>query len=367
MNRVTANFIVFILMSVGAFIALVTGIAHAGGAELPCGGVQSGCDVIALKENSHWFNVPIAFYGLALYMFVAFLAMFRAAIGLENSPKLGVGIWLMLAVGALISVGLVAHAYMNLKATCLWCLASMITMVIAFLVHTYATTTGKLGGKAPPFAAFMGVLSLAVIAGAGYGFSLRAEAPSTEFVENLKPVYDSTDVFLGDENATITITEFTDLYCPTCRSQHAWLMGELGSLIEGGKVKLVVRHYPLPNLHPLAIEAALFAEWAREEGKFWEFFDAVHQIDDNEDKALLFKAIESIGLDVRFAETLLADKALRTPYVDRMQKDIDDGTALGVEATPSWFVDYADGQRQFAVGSGIQRLVGDPKFQSAIR
>jgi hypothetical protein len=50
-----------------------------------------------------------------------------------------------------------------------------------------------------------------------------------------------------------------------------------------------------------------------------------------------------------------------------MQKDIDDGTALGVEATPSWFVDYEDGQRQFAVGSGIQRLVGDPKFQSAIR
>src|SRR5688500_10587368 len=334
MSRVTANFVVFVLASLGAFIALVTGIAHAGGAELPCGGIQSGCNVIAQPENSQWFGVPIAFYGLALYMFVALLAMFRAAIGIENSPKLGTGMWIMLAMGALISVGLIAHAYMNLKATCLWCFASAITMVIAFLVHSYGMTNARREGRAAPFAAFMGMLSLAVVVGAAYGFSLRPDVPDSVTVVNTKPTHEDSDAFIGAENAPIVITEFTDLYCPTCRSQHAWLMNRIGPLIEGGKIKLVVRHYPLPNLHPLAIEAALFATWAQSEGKFWEFFDAAHQVQDKEDKEALFRAVASAGLDRRYAETLLADKALRDPLVKLMQKDIDDATSLGVEATP---------------------------------
>ena len=144
-------------------------------------------------------------------------------------------------------------------------------------------------------------------------------------------------------------------------------MSRIGPLIDAGKIKLVVRHYPLPNLHPLAIEAALFATWAQSEGKFWEFFDAAHQVQDKEDKEALFQAVAAAGLDRRYAETLLADKALRDPLVKLMQKDIDDATALLVEATPSWFVDYPNGQRQFAVGSGIQRLVADDMFQDAIR
>lgn len=365
MPRASANFVVFLLASAGVFIALVTGIAHAGGAELPCGGAQSGCDVISLKENSHWMGVPIAFYGLAVYLFVGFLSMFRAALGMEQSPRLGTAMWMLLAAGSIISVGLIAHANLNLKATCLWCLASMVTMVAAFLVHTYGMTTAKSGGRSAPFGAFIGALSIAVIAGTAYGFSLRGDPPIT--VGNTLPVYEETDAFLGDEDAPLVITEYTDLYCPTCRSQHAWIISQLGPLIEAGRIKVVVRHYPLPNLHPLAIEAALFALWAQEKGKFWEFFNAAHQISEKEDKEQLLAAVKVAGLDVAEAEKLLADKLLRTPFVTAMQKDIDDGTALGVEATPSWFVDYPDGQRQFAVGSGIQRLVGDRMFQSAIR
>jgi protein-disulfide isomerase len=367
MSRVNANFVVFLLACVGAFIALVTGIAHAGGAELPCGGAQSGCDVIAQKENSHFLNVPIAFYGLAAYMFVGFLAMFRAALGLENSPKLGSGMWVVLAIGAIVSVGLIAHARMNLGATCLWCLASAITMVLAFFVHTYGMTAAKQAGRATPFWTFMAALSIAVVAGTAYGFSLRGEAPGSTTVEANKAAYEASDPFLGKAEAPISITEFTDLYCPTCRSQHAWLMNEIGREIDSGTVKVVVRHYPLPHLHPLAIEAALFAVYAQEKGKFWEFFKAAHRIADKEDKEKLFDAVKEAGLDVPFAQKLLADKAVRTPYVEAMQKDIDDATALGVEATPSWFVDYPDGKRQFAVGSGIQKLVGDDMFQEAIR
>jgi protein-disulfide isomerase len=213
----------------------------------------------------------------------------------------------------------------------------------------------------------MGVLSVAVVAGAAVGFSLKGVPPPPTTIEAVEPAYESTDIFLGDPDAPIAITEFTDLYCPTCRSQHAWLMQSLGRLIESGRIKLIVRHYPLPDLHPLAIEAALFAIWAQEKGKFWEFFEAAHQIEDKENKALLLAAVQAAGLDPVEAQKLLDDKELRAPYVAEMQKDIDDAGKLRVEATPSWIVDYADGQRQFAVGSGIQKLIGDPKFQEAIK
>jgi len=359
MTRVAANQIVFALASLGVFIALVTGIAHASGVQLPCGGVQSGCDIIALPENSRWLDVPIAFYGMAAYMVVALFALFRAAIGLENSPKLGQGMWLILGVGSLISLGLIAHAYIGLHATCKWCLASAATMVVALLVHTYGSTSARPGGKQLPFGAYMAILSVAAVSGTAFGFSLRGEPPTADPVKPELPAYDTSDVFLGKVDAPVTITEFTDLYCPSCRSQHKWLTETIHSLIEAGKVKLVIRHYPLPELHPLAIQAAMYAIWAQEEGKFWEFMDAVHHIEDNSDNEALLNAVKSVGLDASKVEAVLKDEKRR----QALQKDIDDGTKLHVESTPTWIVDYPDGSRQVTVASGIQGLVGAAQFK----
>jgi len=359
MTRVAANQIVFVLASVGVFIALVTGIAHASGVQLPCGGIQSGCDVIALPENSQWFGVPIAFYGLAACMFVALFALFRAAIGLEQSPKLGMGMWALLGASALISVGLVTHAFTGLHATCMWCLASTVTIVAAFLIHSYASGQGREGGRQWPFGIYMAILSAAALAGAGYGFSLRSELPQAATSRQDIPAYDDSDVFLGKADAPVAVTEFTDLYCPTCRSQHAWFMNEIGPLIEAGKVKLVIRHYPLPELHPLAIKAAMYAIWAQEEGKFWEFMDAAHHIQDNADEQALIAAVQSVGLDSSKTEAILKDDARRRT----LQLDIDDAAKLHVDSTPTWIVDYPDGSRQLTIASGIQRLVADVHFK----
>jgi protein-disulfide isomerase/uncharacterized membrane protein len=359
MTRVAANQIVFVLASIGVFIALVTGIAHASGVQLPCGGVQSGCNVIAQPENSQWFGVPIAFYGLAAYMFVALFALFRGAIGLEQSPKLGMGMWVLLGCGALISVGLVTHAYTGLHASCIWCLASTVTIVAAFLVHSYGSGQAKAGGKQWPFASFMAILSAAAIGGAAYGFSLRLDVPQAQTMMQDIPAYEDSDIFLGKADAPVAVTEFTDLYCPTCRSQHAWLMQQVGPMIEAGKVKLVVRHYPLPDLHPLAVKAAMFAIWAQEEGKFWEFMDAVHQIQDSASEAALLSAVDSVGLEAAQAGAILEDTTRR----QTLQKDIDDAAKLHVDSTPTWVVDYPDGSRQMTIASGIQRLVADVHFK----
>lgn len=370
MTRVAANQVVFFLACVGVFIALVTGIAHAAGAELPCGG-SGGCDIIARPENSHFLNVPIAFYGLAMYLFVGFMCIFRAAIGLENSPRLGTGMWVMLALGSLVSVGLITKSVTQLHATCHWCVANLVVVVLAFLVHTFGTVKGSTGGKQWPFAGFAVVMTAFVLAGTGYGFMLasKSQPKIVDTVTNEPPpaAYHADDYVIGDPSAPITITEFTDLYCPTCRSQHSWILGALEGAITAGRVKIVVRHYPLPDVHPYAMHAAVIALWAQEQGKFEDFVREAHQIMDKTSEDELYAAVGRAGLDETEAKSLFTDKEKRTPYADALQKDIDDATALLVEATPSWIVDYPSGRRQFSVGSGIQRLVGSSTFQDELR
>jgi protein-disulfide isomerase len=232
-------------------------------------------------------------------------------------------------------------------------------MVAAFLTHSYGSGMGKPGGRQWPFVAYMAILSAAAIAGTGYGYSLRGEVPGANTVKQDVPAYDESDVFMGSADAPVVVTEFTDLYCPTCRSQHAWFMSKVGPLIEAGKVRLVMRHFPLPETHPLAIKAAMFAIWAQKEGQFWEFMGAVHQIMDNKDEAALLAAVEAVGLDPSQANAVLSDTSTRAA----LQKDMDDAAKLHVDSTPTWVVDYPDGTRQFTIASGIRRLVDDVYFK----
>jgi len=72
----------------------------------------------------------------------------------------------------------------------------------------------------------------------------------------------------GDVDAPVTILEFGDLECPYCRAAA----GPLRELVDtsDGRVRLVWRHFPLFEVHPYALSAALAAEAAGVEGRFWE-------------------------------------------------------------------------------------------------
>ncbi|OGH14525.1 MAG: hypothetical protein A2687_05700 [Candidatus Levybacteria bacterium RIFCSPHIGHO2_01_FULL_38_26] len=82
---------------------------------------------------------------------------------------------------------------------------------------------------------------------------------------------------LGDQNAKVTIVEFSDFECPFCRQFFTGTFPQIKSeYIDTGKVVMYYRHYPLP-FHPLAQPFALASECANEQGKFWEFHDKIFQ------------------------------------------------------------------------------------------
>jgi protein-disulfide isomerase len=139
----------------------------------------------------------------------------------------------------------------------------------------------------------------------------------------------------GNGDARVTIVEFFDPACGTCRAFHPIVKGILRD--NPGKVNLVVRYLPL---HPGSAEVVKILEAARLQGKFWETLEAAYAtqgkwaINHQAYPDLFWKSISSVGLD---PEQVSRD--MQSPAVSQnIQRDTEDGRVLGVDKTPGFFV-----------------------------
>jgi protein-disulfide isomerase len=81
---------------------------------------------------------------------------------------------------------------------------------------------------------------------------------------------------LGNQNAPVALVEFSDYECPFCGAFFKGAEAQIKKeYVDTGKVKLVYRDYPLNQIHPGAQKAAEAARCAGDQGKYWEFHDAV--------------------------------------------------------------------------------------------
>ncbi len=136
----------------------------------------------------------------------------------------------------------------------------------------------------------------------------------------------------GPAGAPITIVEFSDFQCPYC-SRVEPTLARLEKEYPG-KIRLVFRDYPLTQIHPQALKAAEAAGCADEQGKFWPMHDQLFSHQDKLQAEDLKQLAAAAGLDpARFAECL--DSGRRLPEI---QKDQKEGDRLGVQSTPTFFV-----------------------------
>ncbi len=137
----------------------------------------------------------------------------------------------------------------------------------------------------------------------------------------------------GDENAPVTIYEYSDYQCPHC-AQAVPTIKEIKKKFKG-KVKVVYKNFPLPN-HPDARKASLAAMCVHEQksDKFWDFHEKVFENQRflSDDKLKLYA--KPLGIDeAKFTACLESKK-----YEAQVNKDIEEGTALGIRSTPTFFV-----------------------------
>lgn len=108
-----------------------------------------------------------------------------------------------------------------------------------------------------------------------------AEIPAAETGIKIRPADPKTEAVRGNQNAKITIVEFSDFECPFCKRFHQTMQQVISTY--GNDVKWVYRHFPLDGLHQQARPEANMAECAYEQGKFWEFTDGVFKVTPSND------------------------------------------------------------------------------------
>jgi protein-disulfide isomerase len=137
------------------------------------------------------------------------------------------------------------------------------------------------------------------------------------------------------KGATVTLVEFLDYECEACGAAYPIVEQILEEY--KGKVNFVVRNFPN---HKNSLLAANAAEAAGEQGKYWEMYNILfeNQTEWAEKQTpqtkIFIKYAEKIGLDMDKFKTVLDSKK----YDDMLNKDKQEGIALGVNATPTFFI-----------------------------
>jgi len=146
----------------------------------------------------------------------------------------------------------------------------------------------------------------------------------------------------GATNPKVTIEEFVDAECPYCSRS----IGLLNSLIVShpGEIALRFRHFPLPG-HEGSVLAHLALIAAEKQGKFWEMHDLVFAHQDALTRNDLIRYATEVGLDENWFGQELGNPE-NAAVVDR---DRADGESLGVDATPTFFI---NGKKFVGVPSG---------------
>jgi protein-disulfide isomerase len=135
----------------------------------------------------------------------------------------------------------------------------------------------------------------------------------------------------GPANAPVEVIEFSDFQCPYCLRAHPTVNQVLSTY--GDRIRLVYRHYPLPN-HPNARPAAEASQCAAEQGKFWQYYDRLFADQTKLSTEALKQSAAELGMDAgRFNACVDSHK-----YKDQVEADIKDGNDAGVSGTPAFFI-----------------------------
>ena len=132
---------------------------------------------------------------------------------------------------------------------------------------------------------------------------------------------------LGPEGAPYEIVVFSDFQCPFCKRAADEL--KRIHIAKPGRVKIYFKHCPL-EYHPQSVNAALAAEAARLQGKFWEMHDLLFEYSAELHDGIYPAMAEKLGIDVARFEQDMASFEVQ----NRVAADVAESDVLGVDAVP---------------------------------
>ncbi len=193
----------------------------------------------------------------------------------------------------------------------------------------------------------IGIATIVIIIGAV--FLTSSSQTSDKPIADSKLLVKSNSHKTASGSAKVTIVEFGDYQCPACGAAHPTTKQIISNY--GSKINFVFRNFPLTQ-HKNAQIAAEAAEASNEQGKFWEMHDKLYEnqgnwSDVNTPLDLFIGYAKDLGLNTdKFKNDFSTNK-----FADKINQDESDGVALGVNSTPTFFVNG-------------EMLVGSPSYET---
>jgi protein-disulfide isomerase len=338
------NRILLVLSAIGVFVASVLSYAHLTGKSVGCG-VASGCDWLTGRPESKIGPIPIAVFGLAAYLAIFAATALRATDWNKWAPKLNKPTLILTGLGFVISMSLVFMLTVVWKQSCVWCFSSAATMTLLLIGHVpLQKFTNQSAEPVNMDAMLVPFLLIGAIGIAGaYSSNTHGSAMvKPAFGLKLEQILPDDTYFRGKKDARITVVEIADFYCSACR-----LMSGTFKTVEATyspNIRMGYRTFPIQDLpgHEMSLQAAFAAEYARKNGKYFEFVELMFTEDggkaaSEEDIAGL---LDQVGLDgATWLKTFTDD----TATFDSILEFKTNLQASGVASTPTYVV-FVDGK-----------------------
>jgi protein-disulfide isomerase len=152
----------------------------------------------------------------------------------------------------------------------------------------------------------------------------------------LTPPVDRNDHALRGDRPLVTLVEFGDYECPFCGRAYPIVTDALRRIPE--EIQFVFRHFPFSRVHPHALSAALAAEAAGAQGRFWPMHDTLFENQGALEDDDLVGYAEDLGLDLaRFIVDMRGGR-----HLPKVRADFKSAVRSGANGTPTFFI---DGQR----------------------
>jgi protein-disulfide isomerase len=165
----------------------------------------------------------------------------------------------------------------------------------------------------------------------------------------------NSDHSLGSPDARVTIIEYGEFECPHCGRAHFHLK-QLRDRFDELEMRLVFRHLARDEVHPFSERAAITAEAAAKQDRFWDMHDHLFENQHALELDDLRSHAQAIGLDVDRFVSDLSDEAL----VEKVRNQGAQAIAAGIDSTPTFFINqtrYEGSYDARSLGAAVKRAL----------
>jgi protein-disulfide isomerase len=383
-----AAVVTFVVALIGLAIAVNIAYLHsqlAGGAGYTswCAiNPEVNCDVVLASEYAYFLGVPIAAWAVLNYFGVAVAALIVLNTARASRRRQLVTALFVVAIWSVVfSLYLLGVSLFVLGALCLLC-SGLYVVNLALLVSTALLYSAGRGagrqqeawqGRLRLIAGVAAAAVVVLVGIVGWKASQGEQILSADEIKQKDPEFyawytnlPTTPAELGgghtkgQADALVTLTEFSDFECGHCANAYRSLKQILPRYQKDVQVRF--HHFPLDPacnpavkhaLHQYACLAAMAAECAGAQGRFWEYHDLLFEHQSSLDRDSLVEYAQRAGLDRAAFLACLDSDAPR----QAIARDVADGMRLGIESTPTFFLNgrtITGAPRADALGYAIQ-------------